>query len=137
MIFIWDYRTLGKNCRKTSEKFKVKNRTLAKTARMRHPGSKTETPTCGSASCIARYPKARVLRARLRQHGKKGDRRAGSAGRGFAERVALLYRASSILEAGCGGSWGKKFGGGGSAGFISQRRAGNVGASRCGAGLDD
>src|ERR1700719_427066 len=31
MIFIWDYRTLGKNCRKTSEKFKVKNRTLVKT----------------------------------------------------------------------------------------------------------
>src|ERR1700688_1143223 len=76
MIFIWDYRTLGKNWRKTSEKFKVKNRTLAKTARMRHPGSKTETPTCGPASCIAPYPKARVLRARLRQHGKQGDRRA-------------------------------------------------------------
>jgi len=33
-------KTFGKDSRKTSEKFRVKNRTLAKTARMRHPGSK-------------------------------------------------------------------------------------------------
>jgi hypothetical protein len=33
-------KTFGKNSRKNSEKFQVKNRTLAKTARMRHPGSK-------------------------------------------------------------------------------------------------